>query len=352
LLLASIATGASADDGDSISAESRFRHGKEWLAQKDYARACPALADSFRLDPATGSLLALALCHERQGKLATAFHEYNDAAVRAKAESRPDREKAARDKVRTLESQISLLTIALAPEARDIDGLEVKRNGVVIESSLFGKPIPVDGGRQLIEASAPGMIAWRTTLAIAATQDMQTITVPGLEEKDSEPEPAPAPRPAPQAPPKKAEPPPKPKVVIPTVALSSAERPAAERPSSGRDGLRGAGVATAAAGVVGLGIGTGFLLRAIAKNRDSKTGCNGNVCSIQGTQDRWEAQDAGNVATIGFIAGGVLTAGGVMMYYLGRPRRTLSACAGHTCVEAAPSPMEHGFGGVVQGSFW
>ena len=355
LLVSGAMTAAdAADDCDAAMAESQFRAGKDLLAQKDYARACPLLADSFRLDPATGSLLALALCHERQGKIATAFLEYEEVAARSKREGRRDREKAAREKARCLGAQLSLLTIKVAPEAQEIDGLEVKRNGVAMDTSTWGKPMPVDGGEQIIEASAPGMAPWRTTTSIGAKQDTKWVLVPPLQEEPEERPVAPIPtHAAEKGTAKPALPAPKPTLApSPKVVLTNEDARADVRGSPRRYVLQGAGVATALAGVVGVGIGTGFLLRAIAKNNDSKAGCNGNVCSLQGTQDRWEAEDAGNVATISFVAGGVLLAGGAVMYILGRPRRSLSACAGSTCVEAAPLAIERGFGGVVQGSFW
>jgi hypothetical protein len=76
-----------AERADVAQAEALFRRGKESLAAGDHTRACSLLAESYRLDAATGTLLALALCHERQGKLVAAIDEYKDVVVRARAES-------------------------------------------------------------------------------------------------------------------------------------------------------------------------------------------------------------------------------------------------------------------------
>lgn len=360
LLFSSALVGlAHAQGADPATAESLFRTGKELLAQKDYAHACPTLADSFRSDAATGTLLALAICYEGQGRMASAWRAYTEVANRSRRESRPDREKVAQSKVSLLEPQISLLTIVVPPEDRELDAIEIKRNGVAVSQSVWGKALAVDGGSQVIEVSARGKQRWRKTVSVASTQDLKTITVPLLEDE------APAPAAVATAPDEAAKPPPK---VDPATKVDPAPKvdptpkveptPKIESAALGADTSRrtsawqGAGAATFIAGVAGLGFGTVFTIRAVGKNKDSKAGCFGNICTAQGTQDRWDAHDAGNLATYGFIAGGALVVGGAMMYLFGRPSPTLSACTHGNCIEATVAANKSGFGGVVQGSFW
>src|SRR5262249_14269943 len=143
LALMALPLAARAEPGDVVMAEALFRDGKELLAHEDYEHACPKLSESFRLDPATGTLLALAICHEREGKIGSAWGEYTDVASRSKLESRPDREKAARAKANELEPRVSRITIALSDDAADIDGLVVQRNGVTLPGAVLGTAIPV-----------------------------------------------------------------------------------------------------------------------------------------------------------------------------------------------------------------
>lgn len=95
-------------------ADELFRNGKEKLAAQDFAQACPMLAESFQRDPATGTLLALALCHERAGEIANAHREYLEAAERSKQEGRADREQVARARAAALEPQLAKPEVVVA----------------------------------------------------------------------------------------------------------------------------------------------------------------------------------------------------------------------------------------------
>src|ERR1051325_10993105 len=85
-----------AQSADAVTAEALFQQGRDLLRSGQAALACPKLAESYRLDPATGTLMALAMCHEAENKLASAWAEFSDTASRAKIDGRADREEAAR----------------------------------------------------------------------------------------------------------------------------------------------------------------------------------------------------------------------------------------------------------------
>jgi hypothetical protein len=358
-----------ADTGDVVVAEALFRDGKELLAQKDYARACPKLAESYRRDPATGTLLALAMCHEREGRLASAWGEYADVASRSKLEARPDREKAARAKATELEPAVSRLTIALAEDAVEIASLEVKYNGVVLKPALFGTALPVDGGIYTVEASAPGKKKWLAKVAVASSGERRSVRVPVLEDADAKQAPLPAPAPkarvalpakqppaphvkeAPPAPPVKAETPePVEAKAEPQPEPVPEPPPASTEPRRGWTGLQKAGLVTGGAGVVGLGVGAFFTFLAVSKNNDSKSNCFGDMCTPAGKKDRLDARSAGNVATISLIGGGALTAAGAAMLIFGRGAR-ISTPGPAAFLEAVPMVSPDGVGGVFRGTF-
>src|SRR5262245_24888909 len=90
---------------DTVLAEDLFRQGRELMEGGNLAEACPKLAESYRLDRALGTLINLAYCHEKQGKSATAWAEFRQAAAEARA-LRDDRETFAQKHIAALEAQL------------------------------------------------------------------------------------------------------------------------------------------------------------------------------------------------------------------------------------------------------
>src|SRR5215471_19286696 len=70
-------------EGNAAIAEALFRHGRELLDAGKVSEACEKFAASQRADPALGTLLNLAACHEREGRTATAWSEFTDAYAQA-----------------------------------------------------------------------------------------------------------------------------------------------------------------------------------------------------------------------------------------------------------------------------
>jgi tetratricopeptide (TPR) repeat protein len=78
LVLAARPRAASA--GDPPAAQALFKQGRDAAKRGDHATACEKFAESYRLDPAPGTLLNLGDCKERLGMLASAWQYYTAAA--------------------------------------------------------------------------------------------------------------------------------------------------------------------------------------------------------------------------------------------------------------------------------
>lgn len=110
----------------------------------------------------------------------------------------------------------------------------------------------------------------------------------------------------------------------PTVTVELGEQPVAARssvappnPNAAGGTLKTAGIIIGAAGLVTIGVGTVFGLSAKSKNDEAAGMCSGLECStahaITLTE---EARTAATISTVGFVAGGALLAGGVVLYLL------------------------------------
>jgi hypothetical protein len=162
-------------------AEGLYRQARDLMAAGNYGEACPKFAESQRLDPATGTLLNLAACHEKQGKLATAWIEYSDALFAARRDGREDRVDFARQRADELEPKLSRLTLLLDAGA-DHAGLEIELDGAALGRAVVGAPMPIDPGQHTLRASAPGKKPWQQIIEIAPLADKKVLNIPPLED--------------------------------------------------------------------------------------------------------------------------------------------------------------------------
>jgi hypothetical protein len=158
-------------------AQSLFDQARELMAKSDYAKACPMLAESQRLDPGGGTLLNLALCYESEGKLATAQLALNDALAQAVKDGRTDREALAREHLAALASRVPKLTL-VAP-AQPVRGLVIELDGITMSAAASGVPLAVDPGTHEVRASAPGYVSWASTSKVREGES-QRVQLPNL----------------------------------------------------------------------------------------------------------------------------------------------------------------------------
>jgi hypothetical protein len=166
---------------DRTLAQSLFEQGRQFMDAKNYAAACPKFSESERLDPSAGTLLNLAVCHERAGKLATAWAEYGDAATAARRANEQDRATFADEHAKALEPKLAHLTIRVPAGAT----FTVKLDGAEIGTAAWGTLLPVDVGAHHVVVLRDGRKVWETTQEIASDGASAVVNIP--EDASSEP---------------------------------------------------------------------------------------------------------------------------------------------------------------------
>jgi len=279
--------------GDEALAQTLFDEAMRLLDQRNYSEACPKLQESHRLDPAGGTVLNLALCREKEGKLVLAWVAFKEAAGRAASEGRKDREATAREHLAAIEPRIPRVVIAVPTGApRD---LEVRLDGVLVGNAGWGVPAPVELGHHDVSARAPGRKAWSTSVEATEGGTLRVV-VPELAPEASASSTPPSVAPA-----------------------SDNERP--KRTTAWIVG--GTGLAFAAVGAV-------MGLIAMNKWSQSNQHCSGDTCTDpEGPRLASQAQTFAWAADVGIALGLVGIGAGVFLY-----------------VTAAPSPSGPTTGGV------
>ncbi len=279
------------------AAEALFQQARELMKNGRFGEACPKLQESNRLDPGLGTRMNLAECWHRIGRSAAAYNEFSAVADAAQAKGEHDRAEAARRHAASLEPQLSKLIISVPPASR-VPGLAVRRDEALVTPDQWDRPVLVDPGKTTVAADAPGRYEWRSELTLVAGGEAERVSIPVL---FSEPT---------------------------RLAPNATTQPDESNTARGL-WLRRIGVGVAAAGVVGIGVGTYFGIRAIQlHDRSNEEGCDSdNRCPAPAFETRNQAIDAGNAATVAFAAGAVLTLTGAGLFVWGSQKSSGSIWA-------------------------
>ena len=138
-------------------ADSLFAEGQALLQKGRVPEACAKMEESYALDAAQGTLLNMAFCHEKQGRVGLAFREYRRAAARAEQEGDASRLKFAASRATELEAK--LVRLEWEPDQRPL----------IISVSIDGDPLLgevdrvfVEPGKHVLDVTSkpPGTIEW------------------------------------------------------------------------------------------------------------------------------------------------------------------------------------------------
>jgi len=275
-------------------AESLFAEGRDLLKAGQYDLACAKLAESYRLDPATGTLLNLAACHEAQGRLATAWAEFREALMQANRDRRPDRVEAASARIDALAPRIPKLSLQMAEGAAA--GIEVEVDRVRVGPAAWGTELPLDPGEHVIVARAPGCRSFEVKISLQPG-DHHQMRIPRLQPDRGE-------RPAAAS------------------AAVGASDPDAHRSE------RVAGYWIGASGLLALAVGSWFGVAAVVDKKNSDAKCN-PVCTDEAVRLNDDAKRNARIADIGIGLGVVgVAAGSYLILTNPEPRRQVSSAAG------------------------
>jgi hypothetical protein len=310
LIVLSPALGHAQPDERSVLAESLFREGRRLMDAGQVPAGCRKLEESQRLEAAAGTMLALAVCHEQEGRLATAWAEFSQSLVAARHDHRPDREAIANDHLTRLDGQLPRVAIDVPAGAR-VQGLEVFRNATQLADGAWGVALPCDPGLLILEVRAPGYLPWSTrqTLAPGATV---RIEIPTLTKMASPAEVSPAA-----------------KADVESAGGGAFDvKPVPDKQQSATRNPRRWALPVALISLAPVAVGAGFGIAAIVEQKHSDDHCpltaGRRICSQEGISYNERARSYATVSTVTIGVGLVGLAISAGLFWLGRPEAAQS----------------------------
>lgn len=249
LVSSSLASAASPQDR--AAARQHAEQAQELTKKGKRAEACDHWQEVERLDPKLPTLMELAECSEKLGRVVEAQGFWSLARDRAKRDEKPQSKARAEERLTAVQKRVAQLTLQLAANAPA--GAQVLRDDVPLEAAALGSALPTNPGEHVIVVKLAGHDDAKYAVKLA-DGDKQTLAInvgPAANSRAAAPPvstlaPAPAPSPAP----------------VSTTVVAPPPSPEPQLPASWWTEQRKAGVIFGSAGVVGVGVGSALLVSA------------------------------------------------------------------------------------------
>lgn len=310
---------------DVTTSAAMFDRGVADMERGHFDTACPAIAESLRLDPRPGTLFTLAECYAKAGKSASAvarYGEYLDQVANMPADQRAkqmDRPQISQQQIDFLKPRVPLLTVRLPPGAPA--GTVVKRDGVVVGGPSLGVALPIDPGHHQIVVEAPGHAPGATQVDIAVADKKNVVAALGAVTSDQ-----------------------------------SGAAPVTGSPTptkdSGLGAQRIAGITMGSVGIAGLLVGAIAGGVTLSKKSSVKDHCDFDTkrCDDDASLDTLSsARASGTASTVGFVVGGALFGGGLVVFLTAPSNAAASEPAKKVGLGFSAGPW--GGAGSIKGSF-
>jgi hypothetical protein len=281
---------------DKAAARATAQAGLQAMDEKRWSDAVDLLSRAESLMHAPTILLNLARSYAQLGKLVQAQEAYNQVAhetlaanasqpfVRAQAD--------AQSELAALQPRVPMLTIKIASSP----SLAVTMDGEQVRSAILGLPMPVNPGDHTLRATADGMAPGETKVSLKeGERQSASLTLVPL--------------------------PPSAAGATPASAATPAAPEGSPAPKAGLSTMQIAGIGAGAVGVVGLALGGVFGAMAFSAKSQQQSDCAGpgNCTNRAGALSEHDSVNSdATLSTVAFVAGGVLVAGGVTLFFMGR----------------------------------
>jgi len=281
---------ARAEDAATVA----LKKGYELKKAGKCAEAVVFLRESFEQRPSAKAVLNWAECEESAGRFLAARAHYQEGKRLAEVEKQPDLSQIADARLAAIGPRIPRVAFTVPEGATlTVDGATRRVDGEV----------ELDPGEHRIEVKREGYTDRAESLSVTPGEHKALRLALGEKADPSAPPPAATPLPKRDAGP-------------------------ADAPSSGGT-QRVAGAVTAGAGLVIVGVGAALALTAKSSYDDAvKTSCDPRGCDAAGLDAIASARGQADVSTVFFIAGGVATGLGAVLFFTAKKAPVKAQVAG------------------------